>query len=73
MWKHNTLAMPVDVKTDHYSLRYINTLQNLMGRLAQWFQSLGQHNLTEITHIPGKDDIAASSVVGFMAPKSRRC
>eukprot|EP00961_Rhodomonas_salina_P033588 451979-Rhodomonas_salina.1 len=34
VWRHYTLAMPVAVKTDHDSLRYINSQPNLTGRLA---------------------------------------
>eukprot|EP00961_Rhodomonas_salina_P141855 1909877-Rhodomonas_salina.1 len=35
VWRQYTLAMPVKVKTDHDSLRYINSQPNLTGRLAR--------------------------------------
>eukprot|EP00961_Rhodomonas_salina_P078017 1047805-Rhodomonas_salina.1 len=34
VWRHYTMAVPVEVKTDHDSLRYINSQPNLTGRLA---------------------------------------
>eukprot|EP00961_Rhodomonas_salina_P229375 3099890-Rhodomonas_salina.1 len=59
VWRHYTLAMPVTVKTDHDLLRYINLQPNLTGRLARWFEFLAEYNITEITHIPGKDNVVA--------------
>ncbi len=69
--------MPVDVKTDHDSLKYMNTQSNLTGRLERWFQTvtLGEYNL-KITHIQGKDNVVAdtlSSSPDHAQPSPQQC
>jgi hypothetical protein len=85
VWKHYTMAMPVEVKTDHDSLRFINSQPNLTGQLARWFGTLSEYNLKEIRHIPGKDNVVADALsrcpdyaalallsdVGFVTPRSK--
>eukprot|EP00961_Rhodomonas_salina_P224567 3035922-Rhodomonas_salina.1 len=55
--------MPVVVKTDHDSLHYINSQPNLTGRLARWFEFFAEYNITEIHHIPGKDNVVADALL----------
>ncbi len=50
------------IQTDHDSLRYINTQRDLSGRLARWFDYLAEYNITEIKHIPGKQNVVADAL-----------
>lgn len=49
-------AVPFTVVTDHYSLLWLQSLQNLNGRLARWSVRLQQYNF-KVIHRKGKENV----------------
>ncbi len=64
VWRHYLAGMPIEIHTDHESLRYIQTqpTDTLSPRLARWQETLSQYNFTKILHIKGKDNIVADAL-----------
>jgi hypothetical protein len=63
-WRHYLAGMPIEVHTDHESLKYIQTqpTESLSPRLARWQEHLSQFNFTKILHVKGKDNVVADAL-----------
>mmetsp|Transcript_71211 Transcript_71211/g.148592 ORF Transcript_71211/g.148592 Transcript_71211/m.148592 type:complete len:951 (+) Transcript_71211:1853-4705(+) len=61
-WKHYTYRTEVKVRTDHDSLRWIFTQNNLTGRLARWLEFLADFQIVDILHVKGKDNVVADAL-----------
>ena len=61
VWKHYCLGRPVNVFTDHASLRYFLTQKDLTGRQGRWAESLAQYTL-EIKYLPGIANVVADAL-----------
>ena len=55
-------GIPIQVHTDHDSLRFINTQENLTGRLARWFEFFQEYLITEIKHVKGVENVVADAL-----------
>ena len=58
-WRHYVQGIELEVHTDHDSLRFINSQNNLTGRIARWFEYFQEFNITQIKHIKGTDNVVA--------------
>ena len=61
-WRHYVQGIPIQVHTDHDSLRFINTQENLTGRLARWFEFFQEYLITEIKHVKGVENVVADAL-----------
>ena len=63
-WRHYLAGMPIEIHTDHESLKYIQTqpTETLSPRLARWQEYLSQYNFSKILHIKGKDNVVADAL-----------
>lgn len=52
-FRHYLAGNHFDVETDHYSLKYLESLKPQTGKLARWAMELSTYNFTVI-HRPGK-------------------
>ena len=59
-FRHWLLGIPIAVRTDHHSLKWIlNQASEFTGKRLRWLAKISEFDVTEITHIPGKDSIVA--------------
>eukprot|EP00961_Rhodomonas_salina_P156451 2106803-Rhodomonas_salina.1 len=56
-WRHYTYRTKTAVRTDHDSLRWIFTQNNLTGRLARWLEFLADFQIEDIKHVKGVDNV----------------
>ncbi len=56
--------MPIEIHTDHESLKYIQTqpTETLTPQLALWQELLSQYDFNRILHIKGLDNIVADAL-----------
>ena len=52
---------PLTIYTDHAALLHLFKVKNLTGRLARWFLTVEEFNLT-IKYLPGKANVAADAL-----------
>eukprot|EP00961_Rhodomonas_salina_P298520 3938150-Rhodomonas_salina.2 len=61
-WRHYTYRTKTAVRTDHDSLRWIFTQNNLTGRLARWLEFLADFQIEDIKHVKGVDNVVADAL-----------
>ena len=54
MWRHYLIGKPFELKSDHHSLKYIFTQQNLNARQRRWLEFLADYEF-DISYIKGKE------------------
>ena len=57
------------IRTDHLSLKYLNTTRHATGRLARWNLILGRYNF-EIQHTKGRENVVADALSRIELPAS---
>jgi hypothetical protein len=61
-FRYQLLVIRFTVRTDHSSLRWLLSQDDLTGIRQRWAAVLSQFNMIEIAHIPGKDNIVADAL-----------
>ena len=61
-WRHYTYRTTTLVRTDHDSLRWIFTQNNMTGRLARWCEFLADYQIQDIKHVKGIDNVVADAL-----------
>ena len=60
-WRHFLLGTRFVVRSDHASLRYLQTQPNLSRRQARTLDFLSQFDF-DVVHVPGKRNIVADAL-----------
>ena len=60
-WRHYLLGTHFVVRSDHASLRYLQTQPNLSRRQARTLDFLSQFDFT-VVHVPGKSNVVADAL-----------
>ena len=61
-FRYQLLGIRFTVRTDHSSLRWLLSQDDLTGIRQHWAAVLSQFSMIEIAHIPGKDNIVADAL-----------
>jgi hypothetical protein len=61
-FRYQLLGVPFTVLTDHSSLRWILSQPDLTAILQRWLVILSQFQMTEISHVTGKDNVVADAL-----------
>ena len=61
-FRYQLLVIRFTVRTDHSSLRWLLSQDDLTGIRQRWAAVLSQFSMIEIAHIPGKDNIVADAL-----------
>eukprot|EP00961_Rhodomonas_salina_P081304 1093285-Rhodomonas_salina.1 len=61
-WRHYTYRTKTAVRTDHNSLSWIFTQNNLTGRLARWLEFLADFQIEDIKHVKGINNVVADAL-----------
>ena len=68
-FRHYLLGNQVILRTDHHSLKWLNTLKRPEGILARWIETLAEFSYT-IEHRPGR---LHSNADGISRPFCKQC
>lgn len=68
-FRHYLLGNKVILRTDHYSLKWLNTFKRPEGILARWVETLAEFDI-QIEHRPGR---LHSNVDGVSRPFCKQC
>jgi len=61
MWRHYLIGNKCDIYTDHKSLKYFFTQEDLNMRQRRWLELIKDYNL-EIHYHPGKANVVANAL-----------
>ena len=61
MWRHYLIRKPFELQSDHQSLKYIFTQQNLNARQRRWLEFLVDYEF-DISYIKGKENKVADAL-----------
>ena len=61
-FRYQLLGVPFTVRTDHSSLRWILSQSDLTAIRQRWLAVLSQFQMTEISHVAGKDNVVADAL-----------
>jgi hypothetical protein len=61
-FRYQLLGVPFTVRTDHSSLRWILSQPDLTAIRQRWLAILSQFQMTEISHVAGKDNVVADAL-----------
>ena len=61
-FRYQLLGVPFTVRTDHSSLRWILSQPDLTAIRQRWLAVLNQFQMTEISHVAGKDNVVADAL-----------
>ncbi len=61
-FRYQLLGVPFTVRTDHSSLRWILSQPDLTAILQRWLTVLSQFQMTEISHVAGKDNVVVDDL-----------
>ena len=64
-FRHLLLGVPFTVYTDHQSLRWLFSQQELTGIHQRWLATLSQFDMVEIKHIEGRHNIVPDTLSRF--------
>ncbi|MFZ2538957.1 MAG: reverse transcriptase family protein, partial [Oscillospiraceae bacterium] len=53
-FEHYTYGADIEVRTDHYCLRWLNKMANQNPRLTRWALVSQRYNIDKVTYVPGK-------------------
>lgn len=61
-WRHHLHGLlPFKLRTDHESLKYVKTMQNMSSRISRWMEAMAQFEY-EIEYIPGTKNVVADAL-----------
>ena len=61
-FRYQLLGVPFTVHTDHSSLRWILSQPDLTAIRQRWLAILSQFQVSEISHVAGKDNVVADAL-----------
>ena len=61
IWRHYLIGNKCDIYTDHKSLKYFFTLEDLNMRQRRWLELINEYNL-EIHYHLGKSNVVADAL-----------
>ena len=67
-FQYQLLGIPFKVYTDHSSLRWLLSQSQVTGLQARWAAVLSTFRITEISHVPGKDNVTADALSRYPDP-----
>ncbi|SCV70157.1 BQ2448_1551 [Microbotryum intermedium] len=67
-WRVNLMGIHFTVLTDHESLKYLKTQENLSKRQARWVEHLADYDF-DITYIPGGENNVADAMSRYSFPQ----
>ncbi|SCV73794.1 BQ2448_6224 [Microbotryum intermedium] len=67
-WRVNLMGVHFTVLTDHESLKYLKTQENLSKRQACWVECLANYDF-DITYIPGGENTIADTMSHYSFPQ----
>ena len=67
-FQYQLLGIPFKVWTDHCSLRWLLTQSQVSNLQARWAAIIGMFRITEIAHVPGKDNVTADALSRYPDP-----
>ncbi|SCV73057.1 BQ2448_6982 [Microbotryum intermedium] len=67
-WRVNLMGVHFTVLTDHESLKYLKTQENLSKRQARWVECLADYDF-DITYIPGGENTVADAMSRYSFPQ----
>ncbi|SCV73813.1 BQ2448_6243 [Microbotryum intermedium] len=67
-WRVNLMGVHFTVLTDHESLKYLKTQENLSKRQACWVECLADYDF-DITYIPGGENTIADTMSHYSFPQ----
>ncbi|SCV70790.1 BQ2448_3552 [Microbotryum intermedium] len=67
-WRVNLMGVHFTVLTDHESLKYLKTQENLSKRQARWVERLADYDF-DITYIPGGENTVADAMSRYSFPQ----
>ncbi|SCV69303.1 BQ2448_2323 [Microbotryum intermedium] len=67
-WRVNLMGVHFNVLTEHESLKYLKTQENLSKRQARWVERLADYDF-DITYIPGGENTVADAMSRYSFPQ----
>ncbi|SGY57170.1 BQ5605_C006g04232 [Microbotryum silenes-dioicae] len=67
-WRVNLMGVHFHVLSDHESLKYLKTQENLSKRQARWVERLADYDF-DITYIPGGENTVADTMSRYSFPQ----
>ncbi|SCZ94157.1 BZ3500_MvSof-1268-A1-R1_Chr12-2g03724 [Microbotryum saponariae] len=67
-WRVNLMGVHFSVLSDHESLKYLKTQENLSKRQARWVERLADYDF-DITYIPGGENTVADAMSRYSFPQ----
>ncbi|SGY12993.1 BQ5605_C011g06674 [Microbotryum silenes-dioicae] len=67
-WRVNLMGVHFHVLSDHESLKYLKTQENLSKRQARWVERLADYDF-DITYIPGGENTVADAMSRYSFPQ----
>ena len=61
MWRHFLLGKPFKLRTDHKSLEYLFTQENLNARQRRWLELISDYDM-DIKYVKGKENRVADAL-----------
>ncbi|SGY12799.1 BQ5605_C011g06608 [Microbotryum silenes-dioicae] len=69
-WRVNSMGVHFNVLSDHKSLKYLKTQENLSKRQACWIECLADYDF-DITYIPGGENAIADAMSRYSFPQGQ--